>query len=239
MKTLSLTLFVGFLLCSFASAQSEKNKTCRILFLERPANAPQTLHLYDGVKSQEVELPKMNLSQVYEIAPESVAIALLNNPVEKAEDIPVGTPKISLLPGVVDFYLLIAADPSNHHAPLRMRVVDVGNEKLRDGQTLWFNLTDHTIGGKLGTERILIKPRSQAIMNQPTSANEDYNVKIAYTVEGKNEVYPICETQWTHNPSIRNLAFIFANADKRTPRVWVFPDIRIEKNQKNNEIVTE
>lgn len=39
-------------------------------------------------------------------------------------------------------------------------------------------------------------------------------------------VYPICETQWLHDPRSRSLAFIFAKPGVRTPRVLVFPDYR-------------
>jgi hypothetical protein len=42
-----------FLLISalLVSAQSENPRTCRILFLQGPDNAPKTLHLFDGTSS--------------------------------------------------------------------------------------------------------------------------------------------------------------------------------------------
>ncbi len=231
MKNSALQLLaLAFLTCS-ATGQQAKDRTCRILFLERPSDAPATLHLFDGKASREVDLPGMNLSKVYDLPPGKISLALLPKPLSNPEELPPGSPSAPVPETAADIYLLVMSDPANKVAPVRLQVVDAGAAKLRRGQTLWFNLTPLTIGGKLGSESLILKPSSRAVMGAPRSDAGDYPVSLAYRMEGKEHNYPICETRWTHDPRGRNLGFVIARPGSRTPRVFVFPDFRSEKAQ--------
>jgi hypothetical protein len=52
-------------------------------------------------------------------------------------------------------------------------VVDVGKDKLRHDQTFWSKLTEHTIGGELGTDKILIKPGDWFTINEPATDRQE------------------------------------------------------------------
>jgi hypothetical protein len=218
-------LLLPLLTCT-AFGEKPKNHTFRILFLERPSTAPQTLQLFDGTGSQEVELPNMNFSRVYELPAATLALALLPQPIDDPEKLPPGAPTAMLPEGVIDFYLLVSSDPANKIAPVRMQIINAPADRLRPGQTLWLNLTDLTIGGRLGSEKLLIKPRSRATTNPPVNKAGAYPVSLAYRVAGNDLTYPICETKWTHNPLTRTLAFVIAREGVRTPAVLLFPDFR-------------
>ena len=41
-----------------------KERACRIIFPDRPRDAPTEVHLFDGTASRKVELPSMNFSEV-------------------------------------------------------------------------------------------------------------------------------------------------------------------------------
>jgi hypothetical protein len=215
------------LLVSAAHGQQAKvERTCRILFLGRPAGAPSTLHLFDGTASREVDLPGMNLSRIYELPPGPIRLALLSAPLDDPEKLPPGAPSATVPKSATDIFLLVTDDPANQVAPVRMNVVDAGAAKLRRGQTLWFNLTELTVGGKLGSEMIVLKPESRAVMDSPRNDAGDYHVRLSYRMEGKEHLYPICETRWMHDPRRRNLGFVIAGQGSRVPRVLVFPDYR-------------
>ena len=229
--TLRLLLILP-ILCGISNAQEKPNKhTCRILFLNRPATAPIKLYLFDGVKSQEVELPSMNLSPVYELAAGPLNLTLLPAPPQDPQHLPIGAPSAMVPETLPDFYLLLLSDPTNKVAPVRMQVVNASAEKITKGQTLWFNLTDLTIGGKLGAEKMLIKPKSSMVTNPPLSDAGNYPVSIAYHKEGEETSYPICETNWLHDPRSRSLGFIIYQEGARIPRVMVFPDFRNEPSK--------
>jgi hypothetical protein len=209
--------------------ETAKDRTCRILFLEGPDSAPDSLHMFDGVRSQEVQLPRLNLSPVYEIPAKSPAITLLPAPMDDPAKLPPGAPTTKIPETVTDFYLLLTYDPSNQVAPVKMQIINAGADRLRAGQMLWFNLTDYPVGGRVGSEKLAIRPRSSVTLDPPATGTNDYPVDLAYQLPNKNDIYPICETKWLHDPRSRSLAFIFAKPGVRTPRVLVFPDFRLNK----------
>jgi hypothetical protein len=229
MKQHAFHLIVLIFLTLAAQGQQEKKRSCRILFLERPDKAPASLHLFDGQTAREVDLPSMNLSKSYELPVGDMTLTLLPTWPIDPKQIPAGAPKCFVPAAVNDFYLLVMNDPTNRIAPVSFQIVDTGAAMLSPGKTLWFNLTEYAIGGKLGSETIVLKPKSRDLMNAPRSDTGDYPVSFWYRAnddEKKNTPYPICETLWTHDPQNRNLGFIFNVQGSRTPRIFVFPDIR-------------
>lgn len=223
-----MKLLLTFLALSTAAAfaQSAPKHTCRILFLDGPDAAPDTLHLFDGATSREVDLPRMNFSKVYELRPGDLMLRLLPGPVDDPEKIPSGAPSAKLPAGTTDFYLLLTSDPTNKVAPVRMQVINASADRLRRGQMVWFNLTKNTIGGTVGSEKLVIKPNSRVTIDPPARSNSNYPVDLAFRIPGKEHLYPLCETKWRHDPRSRSVAFIIAKPGVRTPRVLVFPDYR-------------
>jgi hypothetical protein len=223
--------FLVFILLSFNALDAEDSKrTCRILFLDRPLSAPRTMHLFDGTVSREVDLPEMNLSKTYALPLGDISIALLSNPLGKKKQLPAGAPTAIVRAAATDIYLLVMSDPSNKFAPVRIQVVDASMAHFSRGQTLWYNLTELTVGGMLGSSKLVLKPRSQSIMDAPLTEAGYYPVSLAYYKEDKKDIYPICETRWAHDPSSRYISFVIEQKFNRTPRVIVFPDFRCDKS---------
>ena len=217
-------------LCLMASSvASAAPRTCRVLFLGAASDAPRTLELFDGATSRPVELPRMNFSPVYELAAGDITLRLLEKAPEKPEDIPAGAPTAAIREGLTDFDLLIATDPDNQTLPVAMQVIDADAKGFRKGQLLWFNLTENRLGGKVGTEKLTLDPKSMDVMNPPAAGSEDYPVDIYYQLPEKKEIWPLCETKWVHNPAARIVMFVLPEADSRVPRIMSFTDFREEK----------
>ncbi len=217
-----------------AVAQKEATKhTCRILFFNAPSDAPQTLYLFDGEEAQEVELPKMNFSPVYELRAGAVKLHLLPAPPPDPANIPANAPYAKVSEGVVDYYLLVTSDPANSVAPVRLQVIDAGFDKLKAGQMLWFNLTPNTIGGDVGTQRLIIQPNSREVLDAPASAAGEYPIQLFFQIPGDNHTYPLCSTSWGHDPRSRNIIFINMEPDSRTPRVAGYSDYRQPSSKKS------
>lgn len=227
-------LLILVVIASATFGKEPQTRTCRILFLDGPDNAPSTLHLFDGARSQEVELPRMNLSPVYELPPGNLTLSLLTAPPADPTKLPPGAPSAKVPETFIDFYLLVSSDPSNKVAPVSMQVINAGMDRLRAGQMLWFNLTEHQVGGVLGSEKLAMQPKSTVTIDPPVSGAKDYPVNLAYRIQGKEHLYPICETKWLHDPRSRSLAFIFNKPGVRTPRVLVFADFREQEERKES-----
>lgn len=209
-----------------AQEDAKQTRTIRILFLNAPQDAPFRVHLHDGRASQEVELPRMNLSEPYEVPAGLLNLRLLAAPVEQPELVPPDAPAVVIPEAIGDAYLLCVSDPSNPVVPVQMKVVDAGKDKFRDGQMMWFNLTPFAVAGTLGKEKVRLRPQGRALVDAPVTKPDSYPVSISYMIQGDERVYPICETRWMHDPRSRQLVFVFTEADRRLPRIRGFADFR-------------
>jgi hypothetical protein len=229
-------LFILLLASVTAHAAETASRTCRILFLNGPSDAPKTLYLSDGVSSQEVELPHMNFSPVYEIRSGALTLAMLPSPpVPRAgttPEIPAEAPNAALTETITDFYLILSSDPDNKVAPVKIQVVNADVSNFKRGQMLWYNLTDTKVGGILGSRKLLIQPNSRLILDAPANGLEDYYVNIHFQPAGKTRAEPLCETRWTHDPRSRSVSFILKPTNSLIPRILCFSDFRTEKNSK-------
>lgn len=219
-------LLLFFLACSLAAAQGTGKRTCRILFLDGPDEAPQTLFLFDGTNSREVELPRLNLSQVYQLPGGPLRVHLLAKPPADPKALPAGAPSADVPETAGDIYLILSHDPSNPAAPVRIQVIDASSGKLRTGQMLWYNLAPHEVGGVIGSQRLTMKANSRTILDAPASGAADYDVKIAHRPAGAPDWQPVCETKWLHDPRSRSIVFVLGDDSPRTPRVMMFTDYR-------------
>ena len=214
-----------------ASAAPAAQRTCRILFLGAARDAPESLLLFDGTSAQKVELPRMNLSPIYKLPAGPLILRLLEKQPETAEAIPAGSPQVKIGEGTSDFYLLIANDPKNKVLPVSMQVINADQGSFSKGQMLWFNLTKNRVGGTLGSEKLALEPNSRKISNAPAKGAGDYPVELYYQIPGDKKVWPLCETQWQHNPAGRTVVFVLTEGDSRVPRIMGFPDFRMEEEK--------
>ena len=206
--------------------EKQPERTFRILFLNPPPDAPKKLFLFDGVSSQEIGLSGMEFSDVHQVAGGATELHVLTSPVSKPEEVPDGAPSARIAPSVADFYLVATGDGSNKVAPVRIQLIDAGSDKFRKGQMMWYNLTGTPVGGKLGSRKLALRSQSRMIVDAPANGNEPYEVNLTYTLPDDPRFYPICQTQWVHDPRSRMLVFVSGGANNTAPRISGFKDFR-------------
>ncbi|MFT4176921.1 MAG: hypothetical protein QM627_09720 [Luteolibacter sp.] len=228
--------FVSLLLlvaCSSigVAAESKAKRTCRILFLSPPENAPQKVYLNDGADTRPVELPSLNLSEIYELAGGNIQIRLLAEP--PVEGLPLATdlPAVAVPENVRDCYLLVTSDPKNAKLPLKLQIVDASPTGFRAGQMMWLNLTPYQVGGQLGSRTLNLKPNSQSILDSPTAGDDTYPVKIGYNPGKGQKPALIVSTTWMHNISGRNIVFVMMLPNSKIPRIKGYSDFRTPPKQ--------
>lgn len=205
-------------------AQEKSGRTCRLLFLGASESDAKTLHLHDGTKSQEVELPRLNFSKFYPLPAGALTLRLLAAPLAEGQAPATASPSATVGESSGDIYLLVSPDPANKTVPVRMQVIDASADRFKPGQMMWYNLTANDVGGKVGKQQLVLKARSRIITEAPASGNEDYNVNLSYRITGKDAPYPLCETRWSHDPGVRTVLFVVNEPGSRAPRVMGFPD---------------
>ena len=232
MSSRTIFILILSLLPWVVSAQSKQDKrTCRILFIAPQSGAPQTLHLFDGSTVQKVELGRMSFSPVYELATGDIKIALLAEPPKpgagnRLPAIPDGAPQVAVREAITDFYLILSSDPENKVAPVRVQLVNANADGFKNGQMMWYNLTDSLVGGIVGSRKLRIKPNSREILDAPATGDTDYPVKIHYVPAGSQHTEPVCETRWIHDPRSRGVFFILKDHGSIAPRIIGIPDYR-------------
>ena len=217
-------LYIVLLLVSLHTVQAKGGRTCRIVYLNAPDQAPETLQLFDGKKSQRVELPSINFSPIYQISPGPILLKMLPAAETDPKKVSPDAPSVAIPNAVTDFYLLVSSDPANAVAPVKLEIIDA--TKFAKGQMLWFNLTANRLDGQIGTEKLALGGNSQAILNPPATKNEDYNVNISFVKPDSELLQPFCETIWRHDPQVRNVFFVITNEGARAPRVMGLRDQR-------------
>lgn len=226
---------VFLLLLSLASLlpAQEKARTCRILFPNAPQQAEGNYYLFDGQKSQEVSLPRLSFSPVYQLLPGDIKIRLLTSPVGKSEEIPPGSPEVIVEAATKDLYLLVTTDPTNKVLPLRLQVVNANYDKVGLGEMLWFNLTPKHLAGKIGSSPLNLAPNTSALIGKPATSPGDYPVEIYFRVPNDDRTHPLIESQWYHDPRSRCVVFVYDEGRRRAPRIMSFSDFRMpEKKEK-------
>jgi hypothetical protein len=226
MRLLTLLVLLLITLPLAAQKKASKERSCRIIYLSAPAGAPTKLHLFDGKTSQEVELPRMNLSGPYTLPPGRLNLRMVSEPVANPKKLPKGAPHAVVTTNVRDFYLLVTTDSKNTIAPVSLRLINANTDRFSNGQILWLNLSPHTVKGTVGNQKLRLPPQSRRIIKPPANSRATCPVDLSFIITGDKRRHPLCETSWLHDPRTRMIAFVFTEKGRRTPRVLAFPDSR-------------
>lgn len=208
-----------------ANTLQGQQRSCRLVFPERPNDAPKAAYIFEGKKSRRVTLPSMNLSEIIELPPGELAIAMTPDEIKDPKFIPPESPMLKVPETITDFYIIITPDPKNQVFPVKMNLVDTGGGKLKSGETLWHNFTLDRIVGKLGGVEMSVDPASRTISKNPIPASGYYVAKFAYQAAGKGDFAPITEQNWWHDANSRHLGFI-VNSGGKLPKIFFYRDFR-------------
>ncbi len=223
MKSFTLLLLLSCL--PGLSQEEKKERTCRLLFLERPQDAPAEGQLFDGTSSHKVSLSGMNFSEVVKLPDGDLVLGMTADPVATPEEFPKGAPTVTIPAQITDLYLIVASDPENKVLPIRMLPLDVGGQKLKAGETLWINLTGHSIKAMLGQEPLTVPPRGKVVGRPPLAASGYYKAAFLYQPDAQGEFLPIMRKSWWFDGKSKNLGFIIASGG-RLPSIFTFRDYR-------------
>lgn len=213
------TLLVG-------QSMGKDARTCRILFAGAPADGPEKIHLFNGSSSQEVELPRMNLSPVYQLPSGPLVVTLSPTPTSKPKDVNPEAPHATIDAGITDVYLLVTSDPTNEIAPVKLQVINANPKKGAKGQMTWCNLTVNTVTGTIGDQKLSLDPHAEVVLSLRGSKVEDLPVALTYRMPDKEADYPLIETKWNLGGLIDNYLAVVVDSGTRVPRVTAFPDHR-------------
>ena len=224
MKIQSFTSIVRLLpalILSLAALTSPVSaREMRTIYLPGSGGPLSKVHLIGAKVHLELELPQRNLSSAVEIPKGDLQLVALSKPPASPEDIPQGAPQILIPESWQRCILIFLGDPGNPVFPARIIPVNAGGVGFPKGTTRVYNLTDATIGGKFGTERILVKPGKTETFDAPMRDFGSYPVAIDCILKDDAAPRALCRSTWQHDPEARQILFVVAQKGQPLPRVW-------------------
>lgn len=222
---LLFSLLTFFSVLGYSNEISQAERTCRLVFPEKPANTPKFVYLFDGEQNHKVYISAVNFSDIVHLKAGDITLVMAPEPISDPEKIPRTFPHLTLSKEIKNFYILLSHDAQNSVLPISMNVLNLESGKFNEGTTLWYNFTNHRIAAKLGESKIIIDARKSAVSAEPLSTNGYYVAEFGFQPNSAGEFRRITEQQWWFDASCRYVGFI-VDRGARLPRIYVFRDFR-------------
>lgn len=209
-----------------ATATSKDQRTCRVVFLSKPADDTEQLFLFDGKKSYKLDVVEMNLSPVIKLNTGALNLQLAEKKPSRSKPAPEGSPQAAVAEEALDLLVIVSADPENETMPLKLDVINADPSKFKNGDMLWCNLTKNTVEGNLAEHELMLAPGDRKVVQSPAAGGADYAVKLAFRIPNDERLRPLCETTWKQDLNTRTYQLIIDQPNSMVPRITGFPDYR-------------
>lgn len=227
-KLVILTLLISLITTGFSQDLKKSDRTCRLVFPEKPSGSPRFIYLYDGKDNHKLYLSATNFSDVVELKRGDINLVMAFKPIVDPENIPAQYPKLSVPKEIRNFYIFLAVDKKNNVMPLQMRMINLDDGRFKLGNTLWCNFTKHRIAAKLGESKMSVAAGKTTISAEPLPKDGYYRAQFIFQPNSTGGFRRITEQSWWFDADCRYVGFI-ADRGGMLPRVYFFRDFRIKK----------
>lgn len=220
---------IGFIMISllvFSQYAQSSVRSCRFILLESPEDYEEDMYLFDGTKSTKIQYSIYTLSPIYELPHGDIELVLSPKIKAQNKNLPDNAVKVLIDEDLVEILLVLRIEPENKEQPIKALVIDVGDDKIKLGQTLWLNYTANTISAELGDKVSEIKPDSQAISDVPLSESGFLKAEFSYKTPDAEIFSPIMKKSWWLDISSKNIGFIVNDKNRRLPKIFMMRDKR-------------
>jgi hypothetical protein len=147
---------------------------CKVkaIFGGPPDGVPEKAVLFTGAKSDEIELPKRNLSPEVKLPEGDLVVAVLAEKPNQPE-IPPEAPKFKIPGTWTDCILLFFHDPKNKVFPVKVIPVNASAPDFPLGNTVMFNVSTATVMAKFGDQIVKVAPGTSASVKPPRVGSGD------------------------------------------------------------------
>lgn len=185
------------------------------------AGAPQAkAYLLAAETTLEVELPQRNLSPGIKLPNGDLTLVALPSPPVEGGEIPRGAPQCTIPESWQRCILIFLGDPNNPVFPVRIIPVNASEMHFPTGSTRIYNLSETTLLGQFGNERIHLEPGKSKSFGAPIQGFGSYPMGIDCIPHGETSPRAVCRSVWQHDPDSRQILFVIPQEDRIIPRVW-------------------
>jgi len=209
-----------------AIAQDIKDsRSFRVIFPLAADDAPKSIFLLDGKQCREIELPRFSLSEPIVLPDGELTLSFSEKQLELGDAALKEAPSVHIGKETAEFYLVVTGPAGDDGKPvLNFRLVNAGSDRFTKGEMIWLNLSESTVTGQVGTQRLDIEPGREMVLDAPATDGPTYPVELNFTHPQAKGQRPLMENQWRHDPQSRVLAIIIQNGNQKAPRIVSFSD---------------
>ncbi len=233
-----ISLLVSLIAPVFSQDLKKSERTCRLVFPEKPSGSPRFIYLYDGKDNHKLYLSAVNFSDVVELRPGGINLVMTPERINDPENIPPEYPKLSVPEGIRNFYVFLSVDDKNMKFPIKMQMVNLDTGKFNPGNTLWCNFTNHRIVAKLGDSKMSLGAGKTTISEKPLSKDGYYAAQFLYQRNAIGDLRKITEQSWWFDADCRYVGF-FADRGGVLPKIYFFRDFRNPEPTKETQTKAE
>jgi hypothetical protein len=199
----NVALVAACLIGSLSAATEPGGAGVRALLLV-PGGPVVDLHpLSGGVAGTAVQVGARGLSDAFRPAAREFSLAI---PDTKQESGYRAVAKVTLPAEGRDFIILL--EPAG--AVYKVHVVNARESRFGADCVLFFNATEIILGGTLGANKVLIKPREAVFAKAPPRGEKPY-YQITFYQPDDGKARPFANTRWPHRDASRCYVFFYRN----------------------------
>ena len=206
-------------------------RSVKAIYFRAPADAPEKLYLHVGEQVFELLLPRRSFSRPIDLPAGDIVIRI-----SEKETLPPETPAeetVNLkIPASQKDLLFLTYPNANQKGP-GVAVQPLDAAKVPLGEMMWVNTTTFTVGGTVGSEKIVVRPGEIKMVDAPARRGDlNYPVRLDFMPKGTQTQKKLFEGKWPYDHTTRLITFVTAENDARTPLVTVVQDmneLRIEE----------
>ena len=228
LKTMTRTRNILGALSLLLVANSFAQREFRAVFFAKPDGAPDKMYAHFLGEKREIELLPNGFCDPIKLPKGAYPIRFSEKETLPEEYPADQTVNIRLNEDTQRFLLFVYPNPAQANLPVAIQKVDTGRN-LRDGEMLWINSTNFTIGGTLGQQQLLIKPGETKKVGKPGARDErTYKVRLDCK-RGNNPQKSFISSYWPNLTNGRMIAFARMPEGASVPIIEMIRDIDVEE----------
>lgn len=202
------SLIVGALVLPMATI-CHAERPVQILYCHAGADAPSEASLYsEGSLVAQVELPRDNFSESFEIPKGDIKFSFLPGALEKGAQVPEDAPSVDISAKWEKILLLVIEDNENATMPIRVQAVDASDKVFRPGSIYMNNFSEVEVVGTIGDKEIVLNPGDAKVLKRPVSKAGSYPVKLEKRMPGEDSKQRFIRQMWVYDEEVRQVLFI-------------------------------
>ena len=222
-----LTRVLQILLLLILPLQAER--TIRIVYLGAPADSSlKELFIY-GTSGEnpsvavQSKLNHSNFSPQIPIDEQASTLRLLSKPLGEDQSFPEGTTTVAIdKKWQHTLLILFHRKTSKTTLPVRIHKINASPNKFKPGELHWINLSEVALGGRVGDQKIVLKPKETRVMKCPAGEIE-CTVKLNCLVKGEEKSRSLIRQMWRVGKKTRQVVLILKRPPPKYATYYVLP----------------